>query len=642
MKVRAEIVGNTIAVTSQWPNKIGKARARNIPGVKAVWDKTVEPNRFLYWGYPLNMRSAVALRKEFGDDLILGPSLTLWGWSERRKHEDLERLRAGGDADLPLVREREPELWEALQNRPFQITGAAFIAKAKSVCLGDEMRLGKTYQAIAAMVECDCHRVLVACPKTAIVSVWVRKIQELAPGYQVWYCPDGRDERNAIIDEFNTDTYSRKVLVVNHEMVREIRRWSCEHPRKVSEDVKFFNFRGSNTKWCASHKKWEGKVQPGRHRGCSGNHDHTSRYHAEFPGLFKLPWDGIILDECHKLLASESNIQSVHITQGRTGAVHLPIAAGGMKLALSGTPFRSKLTKSWGVLNWLDPKGFSSFWKYADELFYVSGPDTGPKNIGRLRSEEVLQDVLRPRYLARSKADVAPWLPAVQRVPIYLPMLGGQADAYYSILDDAYVELEGGRLNANGILAELTRLRQFACAYGRLGPDRQFMPALPSNKLEWILQFLEEMWDIPERKAVIASGFTKIANLFAGAIMAARYPVITLTGETSSRQREVAQDTFLGDPSCRIIVINLYAGGEAIDLSSADDLILVDEPWTDAPRQQVENRIQDLAKMQQVTVHYLRSENAIDQQMAEMNDEQRRALLAAKPEATKEFLRREL
>jgi SNF2 family DNA or RNA helicase len=310
-----------------------------------------------------------------------------------------------------------------------------------------------------------------------------------------------------------------------------------------------------------------------------------------------------------------------------------------MKLALSGTPFRSSLTKSWGVLNWLEPTHFSSFWKYADELFHVSGPDTGPRTIGKLRSEEALQDVLRPYYLARTKADVAPWLPPVQREMVYLPMDNKQAQAYRSILDDAYAELEGGRLNANGILAELTRLRQFACAYGRLGPDREFQPALPSNKLEWILQFLEEMWEIPERKVVMASGFTKLANLFAGAIMAAKYPTITLTGETSSRQREIAQDTFLEDPNVRVIVINLYAGGEAIDLSSADDLILVDEPWTDAPRQQVENRIQNLAKQQQVTVHYLRSENSIDQQMAEMNDEQRRALLAARPEALREFLR---
>jgi SNF2 family DNA or RNA helicase len=147
------------------------------------------------------------------------------------------------------------------------------------------------------------------------------------------------------------------------------------------------------------------------------------------------------------------------------------------------------------------------------------------------------------------------------------------------------------------------------------------------------------MWEIPGRKVVIASGFTKLANLFAGAIMAARYPTITLTGETSSKMRDVAQDTFLRDPSIRVIVINLYAGGEAIDLSSADDLILVDEPWTDAPRQQVENRIQSLAKQQQVTVHYLRSENSIDQQMADMNEEQRKAILAAKPEALREFLR---
>jgi SNF2 family DNA or RNA helicase len=217
-----------------------------------------------------------------------------------------------------------------------------------------------------------------------------------------------------------------------------------------------------------------------------------------------------------------------------------------------------------------------------------------------------------------------------------LPMEGKQKDAYRAIINDAFVQLEGGRLNANGILAELTRMRQFACAYGQLRHG-EFFPSLPSNKLEWIEQFLLEMWGVPERKVVIATGFTKLADVMAVEVRK-KYETIVLTGATSDKQRLHVQDEFLNGRT-RVIVINTYAGGEAIDLSSADDLILVDEPWTDAPRQQVENRIQNLAKQQQITVHYLRSQDSIDEKMAEINEDQRRALLAAKPEALREFLR---
>ena len=78
--------------------------------------------------------------------------------------------------------------------------------------------------------------------------------------------------------------------------------------------------------------------------------------------------------------------------------------------------------------------------------------------------------------------------------------------------------------------------------------------------------------------------------------------------------------------SPRIIVINMFAGGEAIDLSAADDLILLDEPWTDDTLQQVENRVQNLAKQQQITIHRLRSEGTVEDSTAELTDDQRRQL----------------
>jgi SNF2 family DNA or RNA helicase len=580
------------------------------------------------------MSTAVALRKEFGADLRLGPKLTEWGWSERRRVEELEKLRAGQDADLPRVRERAPTLWAALQGRPFQITGAAFAVKAKHFILGDEMRLGKTYQALAAMVESGAGRVLIACPRTATRSVWMRKINELCPKYMPFVAQGSRTQRLQVIKAFNETPYPQKVLIINKEMIREVRRWSCE-PKDYKGDGKHHpDWAAATSSWCDDHKRWENRVRPGKKNGCGRSHDHSTRYHPEYKDLFVKTWDMIILDECHHALASEKNVQSDGITQIRLGAVHLPLAKEGFKLGLSGTPFRSKLTKSWGVLNWCRPDVFSSFWRYVEELFYVSSNGWGgARVIGELRSEEALQDVLRPYYLARTKSDVAPWLPPVEYVEVLLPMEGKQAQAYSDMKEDARAHLDEGNLDATGVLAELMRLKQFACSYGRL-VGRDFMPALPSNKFDWVLQFLEEMWDVPERKVVIASQFTKLVKLYAEELRKAGYPCITLTGESTDKQREHAQDEFLVGKT-RVIIINLFAGGEAIDLSSADDIVFIDEPWTDDARQQAENRVQNLAKKQQVTVHYIRSESSIDQDIADMDDQQRAQLKAAKPTIVK-------
>jgi SNF2 family DNA or RNA helicase len=629
MEVKAEIVEGRIALWVPWDGGRGKDRAKSIPGARPQWDKTVTPNRFLYWHYPLAMSTAVAMRKEFGASLVLGPKLTAWGWEERRNTEELEKLRAGSDADLPGVRERAPALWSALENRPFQITGAAFITKGKRVCLGDEPRLGKTYQALAAMVEADAALVLIACPRTATRTVWMRKINELAPHYMPFVAQGPREQREQVMQAFLATPYRYKVLIINKEMVRVVRWYRCKKPP---------NHPGSQVWQRPGSEHWESRTAPGRKGGCQDQHDHTNIYVPEYSFLYDVVWDAVILDECHHLLASEKNIQSKDITQGRMGAVKLRVKDDGLKIGLSGTPFRSKLTKSWGVLNWMRPDVFSSFWRYAETLFEVTSSGYGgAKVIGRLRSEEVLQDTLRPYYLVRTKAEVAPWLPRVEHIDVMLPMEDKQNEAYTSILKDACAYLEdGSRINANGILAELTRLRQFACAWGRLsGGD--FYPALPSNKIDWILQYIEEMWEIPERKVVIASGFTKLVHAIADALRGEKYPALLLTGGTNDAGREHAQDEFLNGKA-RIIVINTFAGGEAIDLSSADDLILVDEPWNTDAREQVMNRIQNLAKKNQVTIHHLRSEGTIDETIADMNDDQLAKLLSANPQVVKEVL----
>ena len=95
---------------------------------------------------------------------------------------------------------------------------------------------------------------------------------------------------------------------------------------------------------------------------------HQWEVDANWPFLFDRKWDAIILDESHNLLASTANYQSKRIASSRFGAVMLRrlLRAGGLALALSGTPFRSRLERAWGSLNWCRPDIFTSFWKWAE------------------------------------------------------------------------------------------------------------------------------------------------------------------------------------------------------------------------------------------------------------------------------------
>src|ERR1039458_1715943 len=122
---------------------------------------------------------------------------------------ELERLRAGASNDLPRLNEQCPELALALHRRPYQLSGAAFILRARRCLLGDQPGLGKTYQAIASIVESGAQRVIVIAPKTSLRSVWQRKINELAGETAITYLAEGpRAQRQNTIAAFNADTAS--------------------------------------------------------------------------------------------------------------------------------------------------------------------------------------------------------------------------------------------------------------------------------------------------------------------------------------------------------------------------------------------------------------------------------------------------
>lgn len=639
------------------PFAFGKDARKRVPGSNPIWDRTVFPERFRFWSYPLSMYTCRRFREEFGDYLDIGPELTAWAWDNRRTEESLEELRAGGaDVDLPIVRADAPELWNALLARPYQIEGAAFIIKGKSVCLGDEPRLGKTYQALGAAVESGAEAVLIACPRTAVRSVWYRKIKELI-GEEAFVAQGDHLTRELIIKQFHA-TPGPRFLIINKEMMRIRRMYRCKlREHEANEWVKVKGKRNPIPKIKGVVGWPELAQRPGHKGGCHKSHPHDSVEYPEFPGLFIKPFDMIILDESHHALATTKHVISGGISQIRLGAMKLPLAPNGIKVASSGTPFRSSNLKAWGTLNWLRPDIFSSFWRFAEEHWGTTPTGyQGAKVIGKkLKDEDKFRDMLRPFYLARTKAQVAPHLKPIEYagshppghpdgpVGVYLDMVTEsgtptrQGKAYRDMEEMGLATLASGkRLTANGVLAELTRLKQFSSAYGTWRMD-QFYPERPSCKLEWILDFLDER-EALDGKVVIASQFTKFVKFYSRYIRAAGWEVVTITGETSDQRRLDVQDIFMRPDGPRVCIINMFAGGEAIDLSSADEIILTDEPWSAHIIEQTENRIQNLAKRQQLTVYRLRASGTIEQDIAGMTSEQLVALLAGKPEALDELI----
>jgi len=618
MKAAITTDGRKILARIDYANGSGPKWARRVPGARADWDKTVTPNVFKGWVYPLSMDTCRAFRSVFGDGLTVMPALAHWAQTEVSRERSLETLReeAITGVDLSRVELEAPALYAALQNRRYQISGTGFILAGRNVILGDDPGLGKTLQGLAALIQSGSQRILVACRRTATRAVWERETARWAPGIKTFVAQGSRTERLAVMYDYMVCD-GPKMLIINIEMVRA----------KRVETV------GANGK---------------------------AVIHAEpqWPFLTEQEWDAIIFDESHNLLASTANVQSKRITQQRFGAMQLRkrLVDGGLAIAMSGTPFRSKVEKGWGTLNWLRPDRFSSYWRWAETHFGVEDGKYGKIVGGGAKVLEPLDAgiwdlMLRPYYLKRTKADAAPDLPPIAYAgtpidpddpesPCYvqLEMDPEQAKLYWEMEADAEAHLEGGKITATGVLAEITRLRQFANASGRLGEGRSVIPALPSNKIEWITEFIQEREDTGA-KVVIASEFSEIVELVADVLRKeCDVEVLTLTGATSDRKRLELVERFQ-DPndSLRVVIINRKAGGESITLDAADEMVEIDLPWISDWDEQLISRIHRVSRIHQVTVYRLVSVGTVDEWMASLTDEQRAVVAKSSPRKLSEL-----
>jgi SNF2 family DNA or RNA helicase len=588
------------------------------------------------WRCPLVMTTCYKLRTVFGNDLRVSNELSQWARAEIGRVEQMELLRTGQikeAAKLDNVQHEAPRLFQALHDRPYQVNGVAFIDTGGQVLLGDDPGLGKTPQALASIIQHDAKMILVACPKTACSTVWEDLTHYWAPGIAVFVAQGSRKQREGAMGQFQDHALiapgMRKMLVINTEMMRMIPE-VCPY----------------------------GPIKKCPYNGETETHKHEKKV-TDWPWLFRQQWDAIILDESHNSLASVYNVGSKNITQVRFGAMQLrrQLVEGGLALAMSGTPFRSKLPRSWGTLNWLRPDVFTSYWRFAEEHFGVRDDQSGygGREVGHLNDmgqfvqepidPEAFQKAMRPYYLARTKATAAPDLQDIEFMGtppednedglkcVWVDLDPKQRRAYNSMESMAESDLPGGRLLATGLLAEITRKRQLAGSMLQVdGPE--VYPVLPSSKIQRLLDLMIEL-ETSESKVLIASTFTQMVELVATVLTAEGHHPLTLTGKTSDKNRRELVRRF-NDPSdeCRVAVINTQAGGEAITLDKCCDyLVELDVPWLEHEEIQVINRIHRVSRNHPVFVYRIMARDTVDEWMAGLTWAQRRLIMAAHPEA---------
>lgn len=561
------------------------------------------------WVLPLNLDVARRLREEIGSNLVLGRAVRIWGKEQVKREANLHALATTDSVPLEELKisKKLPEL--AKWFRPYQRADVKFLGDTSALNL-NEQRLGKTTEIVGAVFEADLENGphLVAAPRTSLNTVWRYEIERWTANL---------DQPHEVI------TYSGGLSKLERERALD-EFWAC-----VDEDYPVWFV-------CTFATLRDGQE----------------------PAVDE--WNSFTIDEYHR-----SGLPNAGAKRG-TGtkfADAVKDIKAKRRYALSGTPMGGKPIKLWGALNFLYPHQFTSKWQWAKLWLEVSSNGWGQEigTITRGREDDFYKSIA-PYAIRRLRSEVLPQLPKAQWIDVWCEMTKNQSQQYKEMAARAEIRIEEKSLNALGILAEYTRLKQFADAYcgeikdvlvrcelcegkGHMGEDyaaicsrcegtgkdikQTVIPSADSGKLPYLMERLAEngiaKGDMEgESVAVIASQFKSIADMVHKYLNEQGIPAVKITGDTADEERVANQMLFRVDGNrkvgdARVIVMTTTAGGVAITLDLADNVHILDETWVPDDQEQLADRVFNASRMHQVGVYVYRSLNTIEQHIQEVN-----------------------
>jgi SNF2 family DNA or RNA helicase len=592
--------GKSIWVTFEYDQQT-VYEIKSIPGFRFVGPDKGGPA----WRTKVDFETCRTMRNYWGDSLIFTKRLTDWGRKIGSRQHNLRELHTTADVELPVLEARLPDLAKTL--RPYQRVGSAFVAAEGSHPLVADMpRTGKTRTVISGLFEAgipDSGPVLVVAPLTALETVWLRELNELQdlPVFVPW---GNRDQRMDVLEDLLVmkEEGLPYWLIVNPAMIQYRRKGYDEQEKEILE--------------------------------------------PSFPQIMEIDWAAVVADEVHK--AAMGN------TQALTAKAFYDLRCH-KRVAMSGTPLGGMPVKLYGILHWLHPDTFTSKWKFVDQWLYVEEIPTRRgtfKKIGKVRpnKQEGFDHMMQAYMLRRTRQEVAPDVKEADQEHVYIEMGPKQARQYKQMALEAEVRIEdmlgvdpdlSDKITAQGVLAEYTRLKQFAnafCTLGDMQPNnrRKVIPTPDSNKLRALLEYLEERGITAEdyddetgEKVVVGSQYSETVDMVAEYLQehlstaeskkAGEIRCDKLTGATPGIKRKDVIGRFQSPLGSRVLCMTTTAGGVAIDLSRADTVIVLDETWNPDDQRQLVDRVISLQDIRAKSVIYIHSRDTIEDYVRSVN-----------------------
>jgi SNF2 family DNA or RNA helicase len=267
-----------------------------------------------------------------------------------------------------------------------------------------------------------------------------------------------------------------------------------------------------------------------------------------------------------------------------------------------------------GVFSVIRPGLFPNYLYFVNEYMYKH-PTFGYILGARTSKLSKLGDLIRPFYVRRTLAEVAPQLPPHIDEVISFELSAKETKLYSDIraellleIDPPSIDLVKNPISLQNALTKLQKLSELTDS-----PDLIGHSGIPSTKISVLQEKLQELLSGNQRKAVIYSWFARrLAPLLAPLL--AEYNPVTIVGSQSNEDRAEAMHRFKTDPACRVMLLS-KAGSEGISLEEAQYLIRLDTPFSIGRSVQLTGRIRRITSVEPTFSYTLVAKGTCDEHM---------------------------
>lgn len=285
-------------------------------------------------------------------------------------------------------------------------------------------------------------------------------------------------------------------------------------------------------------------------------------------------------------------------------------------IILTGTPIENSIDDIWSHFMLLMPEMKSIYALLSKQC----------QSMGNEAFLEMSRKFLKPFILRRTKQDVLHDLPELIEKTVYIEMSKAERHLYdnvHKMVLQALTSGVSGRIESIA-LEGLLRLRQ-VCVTPMLLPDTIYkgLSSLISSKLQTALDYIE-MFRHNNEKVLVFSQFVGALEVMENVLDERNIRYEKIYGNTRDRVSPI--ERFQNDKDTTVFLISLKAGGVGLNLTAANNIILLDDWWNPAVEDQAFARAHRIGQKQNVMVFRIICKDTVEEKILQLQDRKRQTI----------------